>query len=158
FPIPQSQRASPEASGFPQAEEHVLATADGESVIVWHVPPQGDRPVVLFLHGNGDILAWRVPRFRAIVSDGTGLIALSFRGYAGSSGPPTEQGLINDGLAAYGFAAARYAPDRLVVWGFSLGTGVAVALAAEKPIGKLILEAPYSSAVDVAAAKFFFVP
>jgi len=99
-----------------------------------------------------------VPRFRTVISGGIGLVALSYRGYAGSSGSPSERGLILDAQAAYDFAAARYAPERLVVWGFSLGTGPAVALAAERPVGKLILEAPYTSIPDVAAADLPFMP
>lgn len=158
FPIPGTQRTAPQAAQFPQAEEHVLTTADGEKLILWHVPPQGDRPVVVFFHGNGDLLAWRVPRFRAIVAGGVGLAAVSFRGYAGSSGKPSEQGLLNDGAAAYAFAAGKYPPDRLVIWGFSLGSGVAVAVAAENPVGRIILEAPYTSATDVASSKVPFVP
>jgi fermentation-respiration switch protein FrsA (DUF1100 family) len=103
-------------------------------------------------------LALRVPRLREVFADGTGLVALSFRGYGGSTGRPTEQGLLADAAAAYSFAAARYAPERIVVWGFSLGTGPAVALAAERPVGKLILEAPYTSTVDVAASLLWIVP
>ena len=74
-----------------------------------------------------------VGRFHDIIADGTGLVALSYRGYAGSSGQPSEQGLLQDAAAAYAFTAARYGADRIVLWGFSLGTGVAVALAAEQP-------------------------
>ena len=74
-----------------------------------------------------------VGRFRDMTSDGTGLVALSYRGYAGSSGQPSERGLLLDAAAAYAFTTARYGADRIVVWGFSLGTGVAVALAAEQP-------------------------
>lgn len=158
YPIPQAERTSPSAAGFPEAEEIVAETADGEHVILWHVPPKAGRPVVLFFHGNGDILAWRVPRFRALTSDGTGLVALSFRGYAGSSGRPTEQGLLQDGAATYDFAAARYAAARIVPWGYSLGSGVAVALAATRPVGALVLEAPYTSTVDVAAGAFPLFP
>jgi uncharacterized protein len=58
----------------------------------------------------------------------------------------------------YAFAAAMYDPARIVLWGFSLGTGVAVAVAAEHPLGGLILEAPYTSIVDVAAAAFPYLP
>ena len=71
---------------------------------------------------------------------------------------PSEQGLLQDAAAAYAFTTARYSADRIVVWGFSLGTGVAVALAAEQPVGKLILEAPYTSMADVAALATRFVP
>jgi fermentation-respiration switch protein FrsA (DUF1100 family) len=158
FPIPPVGRIAPSSAGFSQAEEHVLATADGEKVIVWHVPAQSGRPVVMFFPGNGDFLAGRVDRFRALTADGTGLVALSYRGYAGSTGHPSERGLLLDAAAAYEFAAARYPADRIVLWGFSLGTGVAVALAAKDPIGKLVLEAPYTSTADVAAALFRLVP
>jgi fermentation-respiration switch protein FrsA (DUF1100 family) len=158
FPAPQKIRTSPEAAGFPEAEEHLLTTADGEKVIVWYVPARPGHPVVLYFHGNGDYLAGFFGRFRDIVSDGTGIVALSYRGYAGSTGQPSEAGLLQDAASAYAFTAARYNADRIVVWGFSLGTGVAVAVAAEHPVGKLILEAPYTSIADVAAAMFRFVP
>jgi uncharacterized protein len=158
FPIPQTVRTTPQAAGFPEAEEHFLTTADGEKVIVWHVPARPGHQVVVYFPGNGDTLAWCAGRLRAISSDGTGLVALSYRGYAGSSGHPSEQGLLQDAAAAYAFAAARYSADRIVVWGFSLGTGAAVAVAAEQPVGKLILEAPYTSMTDVAAWHFPVVP
>jgi fermentation-respiration switch protein FrsA (DUF1100 family) len=158
FPAPTSARTAPLAAGFPEAEEHVLTTADGEKVIVWHVPARPGRPVVLYFHGNGDYLAGFFGRFRDLIADGTGIVALSYRGYAGSSGQPSEQGLLQDAAAAYAFTTARYRADKIVAWGFSLGTGVAVALAAEQPVGKLILEAPYTSIADVAASAFWFVP
>jgi len=158
FPIPPVGRTAPAAAGFPEAEERVLTTADGEKVIVWHVPARPGRPVILFFPGNGDFLAGRVSRFKGITSDGTGLVALSYRGYAGSTGSPSEEGLLRDGAAAYAFTAARYDPSRIVAWGFSLGTGVAVAVASEHPVGKLILEAPYTSTIDVAASLFPIVP
>jgi fermentation-respiration switch protein FrsA (DUF1100 family) len=158
FPIPTAERTAPAAAGFPQAEEHVLTTSDGEKVIVWHVPPKPGRAVVLFFPGNGDFLAGRVSRFNGITADGTGLVALSYRGYAGSTGAPSEQGLLLDAAAAYGFATERYDARRIVAWGFSLGTGVAVAVASGHLVGRLILEAPYTSTADVAASLFRFVP
>ena len=158
FPVPQTVRTAPATAGFPQVEEHVLATADGERVIVWHMPAQSGQPVILYFHGNGDFLAGFFGRFRDIIADGTGVVALSYRGYSGSSGKPSEQGLLQDAAAAYAFTAARYDAEKIVAWGFSLGTGVAVALAAEQPVGKLILEAPYTSIADVAAAAFPIFP
>ncbi|WP_458178456.1 alpha/beta hydrolase [Bradyrhizobium sp. 14AA] len=158
FPIPPVGRTAPDAAGLPEAEEHVLTTSDGEKVIVWHVPAKPGRPVVLYFPGNGDFLAGPVGRFKAMTADGTGLVALSYRGYAGSTGAPSEEGLLRDAAAAYAFTTARYAAERIVAWGFSLGTGVAVAIASEHAVGKLILEAPYTSTVDVAASAFRFVP
>jgi uncharacterized protein len=158
FPIPPVGRTAPDAAGLPQAEEDVLTSADGEKVIIWHVPAKPGHAVVLFFPGNGDFLAGLVGRFKAITSDGTGLVALSYRGYAGSTGSPSEVGLLQDAAAAYAFTTARYSADRIVAWGFSLGTGVAVALASEHVIGKLILEAPYTSTADVAASQFRIAP
>lgn len=158
FPVPTSARTAPQAAGFPGAEEQMLTTADGETVIAWHVPAKPGRPVILYFHGNGDYLAGFFGRFRSLIADGTGVVAVSYRGYAGSTGQPSERGLLQDAAAAYAFAVARYKPERIVVWGFSLGSGVAVALAAERPVGKLILEAPYTSITDVAASAFWFAP
>ena len=76
----------------------------------------------------------------------------------GSTGTPTEDGLSRDAEAAYQFAVSRYSWDRIALWGHSLGSGVAVALAATHPVDKLILEAPFSSTADVAASMFPVVP
>jgi len=158
FPIPLVGRTVPGEAGFAEAEEHILTAADGEKIIVWHVPAKAGRAVILYFPGNGDFLAGCVSRFKDMTADGTGLVALSYRGYAGSSGAPSERGLLQDAAAAYAFASARYSTDRLVVWGFSLGTGVAVAVASEHPVGKVILEAPYTSTVDLAGALFPIAP
>jgi fermentation-respiration switch protein FrsA (DUF1100 family) len=156
--FPERFRTAPAAAGLPEAQEIVLDTADGERVIAWHVPPRGDQPVILYFHGNGGSLRGRVERFRALTADGSGLVALSYRGYGGSSGRPSESGLLADAGAAYAFALARYPAERIVLWGESLGTGVAVALAAEKPVARVILESPFTSAVDIAARRYWFVP
>lgn len=156
--FPTARRTPPAEAGLPQATEVVLETSDGEKLVAWHVPPQPGKPIVLFFHGNGDSLAGRARRFRELTAAGVGLLALSYRGYAGSTGSPSEDGLHRDALAAYDFAVARYSPDRIVLWGLSLGTGVAVALAAERRIAKLVLEAPYTSTAEVAASIYPFVP
>jgi fermentation-respiration switch protein FrsA (DUF1100 family) len=156
--FPERFRTAPAAAGLPEAQEIELDTRDGERVIAWHVPPRGDKPVIVYFHGNGGSLRGRVDRFRALTADGTGLVALSYRGYGGSSGRPTEAGLLDDAEAAYAFAVARYPAGRIVLWGESLGTGVAVALAAEKPVARVVLESPFTSAVDIAARRYWFVP
>jgi len=155
--FPDRERTAPAAAGLPEAQEVWLDTADGERVIAWHVPPRDGKPVVIYFHGNGGALTLRVDRFRRIMGAGVGLVALSYRGYGGSSGTPSEPGLLADARAAYAFAAARY-PGRIAVWGESLGTGVAVVLASEKPVTHVVLDAPYSAAVDVAADLYWFLP
>lgn len=155
--FPETVRTSPAAAGLPQAQEILLETADGETIIAWHVAPRAEKPLVIYFHGNGGSLRLRVDRFARLVADGNGLLAASYRGYGGSSGRPTEAGLIEDARAAYEYAAGRY-PDRIVLWGESLGTAVAIALAAEKPVAKLILDAPFTSALDLAATIYWFLP
>jgi hypothetical protein len=158
FPIPETVRTAPEAAGLAEAEEHVLTTTDGEKVIVWHVPARSGHAAVIYFPGNGDFLAALAGHFRSISADGTGVVALSYRGYAGSTGRPSEQGVLCDAASAYAFAAARYGAERIVLWGFSLGSGVAVAMAADRLVGKIILEAPYTSIADVAGSRFWFAP
>ena len=156
--FPERRRTAPRAVGLPEAEEAVLDTADGERVIVWHVSPREGRPVFLYFHGNGGSLRWRDKRFRTLISDGSGLVALSYRGYGGSSGRPTETGLVEDAATAYAFAIARYPAEHVVLWGESLGSALALAVAAEKPVGHLVLEAPFTSAADVGAQHYWLVP
>jgi fermentation-respiration switch protein FrsA (DUF1100 family) len=136
----------------------MLTSSDGEALLAWYVPPSGAQPVVLYFQGNAEGLPARAGRFTWLVADGTGLLALCYRGYGGSSGCPTEAGLIRDAVAAYGFARARYPAKRVVLWGESLGTGVAVALAAGHEIAGLILDAPFTSAAEVGAAAYPFAP
>ena len=156
--FPDRVRTPPAAAGLPQAEEITLTSSDGERLVAWHVPPRGAKPVVIYFQGNAGGLNLRADRFRWLTGDGFGLFALSYRGYGGSTGKPTEAGMLLDAAAAYEFAAALYPARRIVVWGESLGTGVAVALAAEREIGGLILDAPFTSAGDIGASAYPFIP
>lgn len=156
--FPDATRHPPAQAGLPQAEEVALTASDREKLIAWHVPPHGAKSVVLYFQGNGGGLDLRVGRFHWLIADGTGLLALCYRGYGGSTGSPTEEGLIRDAVALYEFAAARYPASRVVLWGESLGSAVAVALAADHKVGGLILDAPFTSAADVGAAAYPFVP
>src|SRR5262245_8132802 len=87
---PDRTRTLPASVGLARAMEIELNSADGERLVAWHVAPQGERPVVLYFQGNAGALAYRAERFRALTVDGLGLLALSYRGYGGSTGSPTE--------------------------------------------------------------------
>ena len=156
--FPETVHTAPAQAGLPQAEEIALTAADGVQSLVWHVAPGENKPVILYFHGNGGALRYRAARFRKLIADGIGLVALEYRGFGGLPGQPTEAGLIADAQAAYAFAAARYPVQQIVVWGESLGSGVAVALAAEKPVGRLILEAPFTSTAAIAAIRYWYMP
>jgi len=156
--FPERRRTAPSAVGLTKAQEVVLDTADSERVIVWHVPPCDGQPVFVYFHGNGGSLRWRDERFHDLIADGSGLVALSYRGYGGSTEHPTVKGLIEDAKAAYAFSVAHYPAERLVLWGESLGSALALTLAAENTVGYVVLEAPFTSAVDVGAQHYWFVP
>jgi fermentation-respiration switch protein FrsA (DUF1100 family) len=156
--FPDRAHTGPAQAGLSEAQEVELKAADGEYSHAWHIAPREGRPVILYFHGNGGALHYRVERFRMLARDGIGLVALEYRGYGGNTGTPSEVGLIADAEAAYAFAAARYPAKQIVLWGESLGTGVAVALAARKPVGRVILEAPFTSAVAVAATRYGYLP
>jgi fermentation-respiration switch protein FrsA (DUF1100 family) len=155
---PETVARTPESVGFHEASGIRIRTKDGEQLVAWFAPPEGEKPIVIFFHGNAEVLAQRTPRFRKLVEGGIGLLAVSFRGYAGSTGTPSEAGLLADGEAAYTFVSARYPSNRIAVWGFSLGSGVAVRLAAAHDIGKLVLEAPYTSILEIGQSMFPFMP
>ena len=156
--FPDTVHVLPAAAGLLEAEEVPLTAADGVRIAAWHVPPRDGKPVILYFHGNGGALRFRVERFRRLIADGIGLLALEYRGYGGLAGSPSEEGLSADGEAAYRFAAARYPMQHLVLWGESLGSGVAIAIAAERPVSRVILEAPFTSAVAVGARHYWYLP
>ena len=156
--FPDATRVPPARAGLPQVEEVELTSLDGEKLIAWFVPAREGKPLVLYFQGNAEGLPARAGRFTWLTADGTGLLALCYRGYGGSTGKPTEDGLIRDAVAAYDFARARYPAERIVLFGELLGTAVAVALAAGHEIGALILDAPFTSAAEVGAAAYPFAP
>lgn len=136
-----------------------LLAEDGERLAAWwRAPSAPGRAVLLYLHGNGGTLLHRRARIAALTAEGRGLLILSYRGYAGSTGRPSEEGLARDARAAHAFVAERHPDAPVVLFGESLGSGVAVRLASERRVAGLVLEAPFSSAVDVARTAYWFVP
>ncbi len=156
--FPSTARVTAAEVGLAGFSDLALRTSDGESVVAWWKPPEPGRAVLVYFHGNGGSLWNRQDRARRLTEDGRGLLLASYRGYSGSTGTPSEEGLRRDAEAAYRFVAGRYEPGRIVLYGESLGTGVAVGLAAERPNGGLILDAPFTSAVDVARGHYWFFP
>ena len=157
--FPDRRLTHPDEAGLTGVEELRLVTDDGETLVAWHLPPHDGHPVILYFHGNAGALADRAQRFRIFVASGYGFLALSYRGYGGSTGSPTQAGLMRDGEAAYREARARgYAGSRIVLMGESLGTAVATTLAATREAAALVLDSPFSSAIDVAAAHYGMFP
>ncbi len=157
--FPDRRLTHPAEAGLSGVEELRLGTDDGETLAAWHLPPKDGHPVILYFHGNAGALADRVPRFRLFAASGYGFLAVSYRGYGGSTGSPAQAGLMRDGEAAYRQARALgYGAKRIVLMGESLGTGVATALASAHEAAALVLDSPFSSAADVAAAHYGMFP
>lgn len=144
----------------PDFERIVLETSDGERLKGYFKPPLADSPVIVAFHGNGSVPEPMAVRFGnpPWADAGFGVLTFAYRGYPGSTGQPSEEGLLLDAEAAIAFARQRAPASRLVLMGHSLGTGVAVAMSERHPSLSLVLEAPFSSLPDVVAATMPFLP
>lgn len=157
--FPSPERVAPAAVGLAGVEERLIETPDGQRVVTWYGRAQPGQPTILYFHGNGGNLALRADRIRRYLDCGQGILMMSYRGYSGSTGKPTEAANVADARLAYDLLIAeRVALRDIIVYGESLGTGVAVRIAAEKPVGGLILDSPFTSAVDVGARHYPFLP
>jgi hypothetical protein len=129
-----------------------LRTSDGVRIHGWWIPGQNARLATLFLHGNAGNLTHRAPHMLEITAAGSSVLVLDYRGYGKSEGSPSERGLYLDAEAGYRWLVdSGHRPETVVAHGESLGTAVAVDLAARQRCGGVILEAPFTSARDVAA-------
>lgn len=156
---PENKSLSPESVGILGATVETLATADGEKIILWHAPARAGMPTILYFHGNAGEMGDRPLRFNYYQARGFGVAYLSYRGFGGSSGSPSEAGLVADATAAYDWLIAKgVEPGRIALLGESLGSGVAVQLAAKREVGAVALEAPYTSTVEVAAKIYWWLP
>ncbi|MEM6586823.1 MAG: alpha/beta hydrolase [Pseudomonadota bacterium] len=155
---PSNAAPDPAKVGLRDVSVTPIETPDGETILLWHTTLSGG-PTVLFLHGNGGEMASRANRFAAYQGAGLDVVFVSYRGYGGSTGTPTEAGLISDARAAYDWVLSKgVGPGDIALVGESLGTGVAVQLAAQREVGALVLGAPFSATVDVAAKRFPWLP
>jgi hypothetical protein len=139
--------------------EITLKTGDGLSLLSWYLPPRDRHPVIAYFHGNGGHIGYRAERLRWFARNGYGVLMAEYRGYGGNPGTPSESGLVADGAAALDFLDGEgIAPNRFVIYGESLGSGVAVLLAAQREVASLILEAPFTSVAEVAQYHYSFIP
>ncbi len=136
-----------------------LTTTDGLSLTAWHAAAEDGRPTIVYLHGNAGNIAGRVPKLRPFRAAGYGVLLVGYRGYGGNPGTPSEAGLLADGAAGLAYLADAGVPsDRLVLFGESLGTAIAVQLAANHRVAALILEAPFTSVIDAGRYHYPLLP
>lgn len=158
---PNTHRPVPASSGMTDMKVITVSTADGLKLAGWYTSPASEgKPVVVIFHGNGGNIGALHIKARPMINKGYGVLLAEYRGYGGNPGSPSEQGLYADARAYLSWLKAQgMSPARIVLYGESLGTGVASRMAAETPgYAAVVLETPYSSMVDLAQRKYFYVP
>jgi uncharacterized protein len=139
--------------------EMAATTQDGIALKGWYAPATSKSCTIVFFHGNADSLATAAPIAGPYIDAGYGFLLTEYRGYSGLPGSPTETGLYEDGRAfLHELNRCGVAGPQIVLFGHSLGTGIAVQLASERRVGGLMLLAPYLSIPKVAQVHFPFVP
>ncbi|MCZ7594543.1 MAG: alpha/beta hydrolase [Hyphomicrobium sp.] len=157
--FPDPERVAPASFNLQGVKERVIDAPDGVRLISWYAPAAPGQPTLLYFHGNAGNLASRSERVRRFIGRGYGVLFLSYRGYGGSTGSPSERTNVADARLAYEtLIKDGIEPDDIIVYGESLGSGVAVQLAADNAVGGLVLDAPYTSIVDVAALAYPYLP
>ena len=159
--VPNTQRPDlADAALGPKMRPIEIATVDGLRLLAWYQPPAGNPgALMLYLHGNAGHIGNRSDRVRPYLEAGFGVLLAEYRGFGGNPGRPSEAGFYCDARAALDFLAQQgVAARRIVLYGESLGTGVAVQMAIEREYGALVLEAPYTSVAAVAQSRYWMFP
>jgi len=141
-------------------EEVSLSTTDGLVLKSWIKKPKSqDGYTILIFHGNGGHVGHRVNKFKSFIDEGYGLFFLEYRGYADNPGKPSEKGLYKDALASIKFLSdSDIRSEKIILYGESLGSGIAVKLSVESKFAATVLEAPYTSINDVAQKHYWYLP
>ena len=160
--FPEGQVPSPAAVGIPQAEAVGFTTEDDLDLEAWFVPPRqpsANRTIVVF-NGNAGNRSHRAMLAALFAEYGYATLLVDYRGYGGNPGLPSERGLARDARAALRYLTSRadVDPSRIVYFGESLGTAVALQLAEEHPPAALILRSPFSSLASLGARHYPFLP
>jgi fermentation-respiration switch protein FrsA (DUF1100 family) len=160
--LPQMGReiaTTPAARGVPY-DDFTISTDDGEKLNVWWVPAASPRGAVLLFHGNAGNISHRVDYALMFRSLGYSTLLVDYRGYGRSSGKPSEEGTYRDADAAWRWLTqTRGIPEKnIVLFGESLGGGVASWLAARHGARALVLASTFTSAVDLGAEIYGFLP
>jgi uncharacterized protein len=146
---PDPRHTTPQAARLDRVAEQVLRTPDGERLVVWRAQAAPGKPTILYFHGNGEALTYRAGRVAAFMAEGWGVYMMAYRGYAGSTGRPSEAAIVADAMRAHEALVGEGVPPRqIIVYGESLGTHVALRVALAKEARALVLEAPFTSMLD----------
>ena len=160
-PLPESRRAEV-ARRFPAVQEILIQSKDGTKLHAWHLRAAGagaeNAPLVLYFGGNAEEVSWMLESVDR--APGVSWLLVDYRGYGLSEGSPGEAALVSDAIEWFDHATKLSGadPKRTFAFGRSLGSGVAVALAAGRPVAGLILVTPYDSLAAVAKRYYWYLP
>jgi uncharacterized protein len=168
FPAPRGSLPDPKRVGVEHGERVELVSGDGTKLVGWYLtpkPPPPSRtsptsPGLLWFYGNGETIAAIWPVVREFQPPGTAVLVIDYPGYGGSGGRATETALYAAGEAAYAALVARpdVDPQRIYLYGRSLGSAVATYTAARRPVAGLILESPFTNAAAMARYHYPLLP
>ncbi len=157
--VPTTSRVVPGDIGLSRVKEIEFRTGQGKRLYSWYDDADPGQSTILFFHGNAGSLIHRRHRFREYANAGFGVFMLGYPGYGGSEGGPSEEAFNDAAQLAYDYLQSDgVSADDIVIYGESIGTGVAVTLASRNAARALVLEAPMSSAVRVAEAHYPYLP
>lgn len=155
--FPGAPPSTTPASAGLEFEDVALRTSDGETLGAWLVRAKDARGGVVLCHGNAGSIEHRIGLARSLASQGFDVLLFDYRGYGTSTGAPSEEGTYIDGVAAFDALAARL-PGRVAVFGESLGGGVAIELALRRKVAAVVVEATFTSLVDVGQRVYWWLP
>ena len=156
--FPDTTSSSPAEVGLDSFEVAEITLDDIQLDSWWHAPEEGE-PVVLLFHGNAAALRNRAFIFKDIEQMGFGLLAVGYPGYGGNPGAPSETKMTETARANYDWLLSQgVMPDQIVIFGASLGGGVAMTLAPEVEAAGLVLEATFTGAGDLGAEALPWLP
>ena len=141
-------------------EEICVSTPDGLNLLAWHYESKFSNPILLYLHGNSFDIGERAYRIKKYIDNNWSVLLLAWRGFSGNEGKPTEKNLYIDGESAINWILnnTKHKLSDIVIYGESLGSGIAVELSMKYNFLSTVLEAPFTSISDVAKKRYKIFP
>ena len=155
-----SMPQEPKYYGLKNVKIIKICTSDGIHLLAWFSKPKFNKPVLIYMHGNSFDIGERAYRIQKYINEGWGVLLFAWRGYSGNKGNPTEKNLYKDAESVLRWIEKNtdLQKSNLIIYGESLGSGVAVELGTRYLFKSIVLEAPFTSITDIAQKKYKIYP
>ena len=150
----------PEYYGLKNINIVKIRTFDNYSLLSWYSKPKNRNPILIYFHGNSFDIGERAYRIEKYINEGIGVLLVSWRGFSGNDGKPTEKNLYIDAESAIHWIQKKsnLLKNEIILYGESLGTGVVIEIATRYNFNSVILEAPFTSIYDIAQKRYKIYP